>query len=142
DRGTAYMAYTDRVGPGILIATDDGSITDEARSIADGLAVEGFTAIVPDLGAGAPERLFAAAVDYLADNWHPRVGLISFGRHDFCDPVIESRRIDAIALYEEGTGLIGEELDADIPTVRHDVAAVQDPDAIDETLDFFRYHLS
>ena len=95
DKGTAYMSYSDRVGPGIVVV--GGS-----HELCDRLTVAGFTALAPVLPEEPDRagRLIDAAIDHLVDNWHPRVGLVVIGG---ADPVIEEvasrRTLDAVAFF-------------------------------------------
>lgn len=114
DKGTGYMSYSERVGPGVVVL---GGSTE----LCDWLTEEGFTALAPDLPADetVAARLIDAAVDHLVDNWHPRVGLLAFGdRRLLAQSVADRRTLDAIVLLETET------------------------DADDELVDDFRYDLS
>ena len=114
DKGTGYMSYSERVGPGIVVL---GGST----KLCDRLTKEGFTALAPELppDAATADRIVLAAVDHLVDNWHPRVGLLAFGeRRGLAQGIAQRKTVDAIALME------GED------------------DVDDELLDDFRYDLS
>jgi carboxymethylenebutenolidase len=97
DSGTAYMAHSERVGPGVVVLHDFFGLTDATRAYAHALNDAGFTALAPDLfdgrvaatvedalalarsldKAAALKRLEGAA-RYLTDNWHPRAGAVGF----------------------------------------------------------------
>ena len=114
DKGTGYMSYSERVGPGVVVL---GGSTE----LCDWLTAEGFTALAPELPPDeeTAARMVVAAVDHLVDNWHPRVGLLAFGeRRDLAQAIAERKAVDAIVL-----------LDAEA-------------DADDELVDDFRYDLS
>lgn len=114
DRGTGYMSYSDRVGPGLVVL---GGST----ALCDRLTREGFTALAPDLGGDEDKaaRLIDAAIDHLLDNWHPRVGIVAVGARGGLGEAAASRRsVDAVAF-------VGTEADVD-----------------DDLLDDFRYDLS
>jgi carboxymethylenebutenolidase len=91
------MAYSDRVGPGVVVVHDFFGLQQSFRSYADALNDEGFTVLVPDLYDGVvadstdTARAFAksldidrthdrlrAAFEYLESNWHPLVGVVGF----------------------------------------------------------------
>jgi hypothetical protein len=114
DKGTGYMSYSDRVGPGIVVL---GGSSD----LCDWLTQEGFTALAPELpdDIEVADRLTVAALDHLVDNWHPRVALLAFGdRRGLAQSVADRKTVDAVALFET-------EAEAD-----------------DDLLDDFRYDLS
>ena len=94
DRCTAYMSYSDRVGPGIVVL--GGS-----EALCNRLTDEGFTALAPDL-PGDPdvaERTLQAALDHLLDNWHPRVGVLAFGAAGSL--VHDRERVDAVVVLDD-----------------------------------------
>ncbi len=111
DAGAGYMALSDRVGPGILIVHDDGSVA-WTRSVADRFNERGFTVLVPDLtgppgGPAEPattERAAAvvlAAGDFLVDNWHPELGLVVYRSPDSrLEGLMRRRRPDAVVAFE------------------------------------------
>jgi carboxymethylenebutenolidase len=95
--GTGYMAYSDRVGPSVIVLHEFFGLQQSFMTLADRLNQEGFTVLVPDLYDGAiadsvesaqqmarsldQERTMGkirAAADLLTDNWHPRLGVVGF----------------------------------------------------------------
>ena len=112
DHGTGYMSYSDRVGPGIVVLGGTAAHCDH-------LTEAGFTALAPDIppDAATAERLLTAAVDHLVDNWHPRVGIVSFGStRELARGCTKS--LDALVLLEEGA-----EIDEDlIDDLRYDLS--------------------
>lgn len=97
DKGTGYMGYSERVGPGVLVLHEAYGLTKSVRAYVDRLAQEGFTALAPDLYGGRtgatleeahalaqslePDdatRTVGAAAAHLSENWHPRLGVIGF----------------------------------------------------------------
>ena len=114
DKGTGYMSYSERVGPGVVVLGG-------TRRICDWLTEEGFTALAPDVpdDGDAADRLIDAAVDHLLDNWHPRVGILAFGdARAIAQRVADRRTLDGVALL------------------------ARESDADDELIDDFRYDLS
>lgn len=114
DKGTGYMSYSERVGPGVVVL---GGSTE----LCDRLTEEGFTALAPELppDVETADRIVVAAIDHLVDNWHPRVALLAFGdRCGLAQAIAERKTVDAIALLEA------------------------EDDADDDLLDDFRYDLS
>ena len=97
DKGTGYMAYSERVGPSVLVVHDAFGLLPSVRSLADRFVAEGFTALAVDLydgrtaddvvtanalaagldSAASMKRLRAAA-EHLSSNWHPRLGVVGF----------------------------------------------------------------
>jgi carboxymethylenebutenolidase len=95
--GTGYMAYSDRVGPGVLVLHEFFGLQQSFKSYADALNEQGFTVLVPDLYDGvvadsidtaralarsldldrAGDRI-RAAYEHLESNWHPLVGVVGF----------------------------------------------------------------
>jgi carboxymethylenebutenolidase len=91
------MAYSDRVGPGVIVLHDVFGLQQSFMSYADALNEQGFTVLVPDLYDGvvadsvdtaralaesldidrAGDRL-RAAFEHLETNWHPLVGVVGF----------------------------------------------------------------
>jgi hypothetical protein len=114
DKGTGYMSYSERVGPGVVVL--GGS-----HELCDWLTAEGFTALAPALpdDAASGDRIVDAAVDHLVDNWHPRVGVLAIGTsRQIAQRLLERRALDAAALLESET------------------------EADDDLVDDFRYDLS
>jgi dienelactone hydrolase len=119
DKGFGYMSYSERVGPGIVIAHDEFGAADWLEGLADSLTAEGFTVLVPDLYSGTrprtvdeaqrmasvladegAARLIEAAADHLRDNWHPRLGLIGYATGaDLAAELAERRPVDAAVLF-------------------------------------------
>ena len=96
DKGIAYMSYSDRVGPGIVVL--GGS-----QELCDRLTEEGFTALAPILpiDEATGDRLVDAAVDHLVDNWHPRVGVLAFGdARSLARRLTERKMLDAAVLLQ------------------------------------------
>lgn len=96
-RGSGYLAYSDRIGPGVLVLHEFFGLTPSFRDYCDRLCDEGFTALAPDLYDGAiaedvegaealrdsldVETVMArlrAAAEHLTSNWHPRLGVVGF----------------------------------------------------------------
>ena len=114
DKGTGYMSYSQRVGPGVVVLGG-------GPETCDWLTAEGFTALAPDLpdDAETAGRLVDAAVEHLVDNWHPRVGVVAFGAaRELAEQVAQRKTLDAVALFET------------------------EDEAGDELIDDFRYDLS
>ena len=125
DGGRAYLAHSDRVGPGVLVIGESG------RELADALAADGFTVLVPEpTGENLPARMTAAA-DFLRDNWHPRVGVVGIGSRAALAADLAARiSLDALVLSEE--------LDVD---ARCPVEIIADG-SVEEMCDFFHHHLA
>lgn len=107
DRGSGYMSYSDRVGPGIVVL---GGSTE----LCDRLTDEGFTALAPALTEdhAKNERLIDAAIDHLLDNWHPRVGIVGIGAAGvLVQEVLDRRSLDGSAILEDETQLDEELID-------------------------------
>ena len=114
DKGTGYMSYSDRVGPGIVVL--GGS-----KEICDRLTDEGFTALAPVLteDEAKNDRLIDAAIDHLLDNWHPRVGIIGVGNAGrLVHRALDRRSVDGSAVLDDEA-----ELDEDlIDDLRYDLS--------------------
>jgi hypothetical protein len=123
--GRAYLAHSDRVGPGVLVIGESG------RALADPLVADGFTVLVPELsGENLPARMTAAA-DFLRDNWHPRVGVVGVGAGTALAADLAARiPLDALVLSEE--------LDVQ---ARCPVEIVSDG-SVEDMCDFFHHHLA
>ena len=97
DATTAYMAFSNRVGPSVLVLHDFMGMQRSARAFAEDLRDEGFTVLLPDLYDGAtfrdvehahatgmaPDaeatmRHALAAAEHLTTNWHPTLGAVGF----------------------------------------------------------------
>jgi hypothetical protein len=82
DRGIAYMIYTDRVGPGVLVLSES-SVEGRYETYLHSLNDDGFTVLAPILSsARSPDDIpvmLRAASAHLTENWHPRLGVIAFG---------------------------------------------------------------
>lgn len=103
DRGTGYMAYSDRVGPGVIIVHDGFGIGPGLVALADDYNRNGFTVLCPDVHgtaeATAHSQLVAAA-HHLTDNWHPRLGIIGFSvGAELAAAVAEEVETSALVLY-------------------------------------------
>jgi carboxymethylenebutenolidase len=116
---TAYMAYSDRVGPGVLVLHEFFGLQPSFERYADGLRDEGFTVLVPDLYAGAVAadvqearalasslevdgtmRTLHAAAEHLTSNWHPRLGAVGFSLGaDLASALAQEGAFDATVLY-------------------------------------------
>jgi hypothetical protein len=138
--GTGYMAYSERSGPGVLVLHPPPSWSDPVVGFAQAVHAEGFTVLVPGMEAGdaGPERL-EAAVEFLVDNWHPRLGIVGFDSAAvIAEKLAAARGCDALVLYrrdEAGTSSLR------IPILRHP-AATATAASLEETLEFLRHHLS
>lgn len=97
DRGTGYLAHSERSGPAVLLLHEWFGLQDGFKRLADRLCGEGFTVLAADMYDGyvasnvAEAETFEgrldhertvkrmqAAAGFLRDNWHPRVGLMGF----------------------------------------------------------------
>ena len=102
DKGSGYMSYSERIGPGIVILAEE--LDAGTRTIADALMHEGFTVLAPELDGTEPERsqrVAVAAIEYLVDNWHPRIGVVAFGTTaSIADEIGRQRQLDAAVHFE------------------------------------------
>jgi dienelactone hydrolase len=150
-RGTGYMSYSDRVGPGVVVVHDAFGLHEEVISFCDQLNLEGFTVLAPDLydgrvarspeeaGALAAElddvralRLIAEAATHLTANWHPRVGVVGLGSGaEMAASVAGGARLDALVAW-------GAEVEAECPSLSLDAAS----SSAEEIVDFLLYNLS
>lgn len=119
DKGTGYMARSERAGPGVIVLHEFFGLTPSFRDLADRLCDEGFTALAVDLydgaTAGSVDEALAlmdsldeeqvilqlkAATDHLASNWHPRVGVVGFSLGaGLALGLIQEARLDAAVVY-------------------------------------------
>jgi hypothetical protein len=169
--GRGYMAASSRVGPSVLVVDDDVDADGgPAHLFADALNEAGFTALSIDVAAmegGDPLPVLEAGASFLAENWHPRLGIVAFGPR-----VPESAQI---ALEVHAEALVAYVADpapqwdsGELPVMVHvwgaDAGLSRDPGvdaevyfygedvqsedgdnaalAFERTLDFFLYHLS
>jgi len=125
DRGSGYMAYSERVGPSVLILHDAYGLLPSVRSLTDRFVSEGFTALAVDLyegriadGAAAAGAMAAeldiadtmkrlkAAVEHLSSNWHPRLGLVGFSTGASLATLLAREvEVDSTVVYYGGGGL-------------------------------------
>jgi carboxymethylenebutenolidase len=119
DACTGYMAYSERVGPGVIVVHDFFGLSDATRNYADDLTRRGFTVIAPDLYDGelattvdgaiklkdqldevVAIRRLSAAARHLTDNWHPRVGVVGFSLGGgFAGELASSGAVEATVVY-------------------------------------------
>ena len=119
DECTGYMSYSDRVGPSVILLHEFFGLQDPFKDYADALNREGFTVLAPDLYDGRlassvdEAKAFAdkldaehvsarlkAAKSFLADNWHPRVGVIGFSMGAFFGiQLAEDEGLEAAVAY-------------------------------------------
>lgn len=105
DKGSGYMSYSDRVGPGLVVLGGSSELCDR-------LTEEGFTALAPVLGDDEVknDRLVDAAIDHLVDNWHPRVGIVGIGtQREVAQRACDRRPVDGWVLLQTEA-----ELDEDV----------------------------
>jgi carboxymethylenebutenolidase len=132
DKGTGYMAYSERVGPSVLLLHDGYGLLPSVEELADGLVADGFTALAPDLYDGAVARtaqeahtLFVAldedvvdkrlraAAEHLTNNWHPRLGVIGFSMGaSLATRLARTIDLDATVVYYGGGAGLDEEWDS------------------------------
>jgi dienelactone hydrolase len=137
--GRGFMAYSERSGPGVVLAHPPPSLADSVLDVARAVHAEGFTVLVPEMGLvpdhAEPERLTAAA-DYLIDNWHPRLGVVGFGAAAaLAGQLAVERRCDAVVICgaeEADAGSLG-------APVLHCAAGEL---LAERALEFLHYHLS
>ena len=127
DKGTGYMAYSERVGPSVLVLHDAYGMLPSVRSLVDRFVAEGFTALAVDLYGGRTagdaanahalaagldmadtmKRLVAAA-EHLSNNWHPRLGIVGFSTGaSLATSLAREVDVDATVVYYGG----GEDLE-------------------------------
>ncbi|HZK50102.1 MAG TPA: dienelactone hydrolase family protein [Actinomycetota bacterium] len=126
DKGSGYMAYSERVGPSVLVLHDAYGLLPSVRALTDRFVSEGFTALAVDLyegktadGADAADAMAAgldildtmkrltAAVEHLSSNWHPRLGLVGFSAGASLATML-AREVDVdatVVYYGGGAGL-------------------------------------
>jgi carboxymethylenebutenolidase len=117
--GSGYMSYSDRVGPSVILLHEFFGLQQSFKSYADLLNDQGFTVLAPDLYDGAIaesvesaqamarsldiERTVGrikAAAQHLADNWHPRLGVVGFSLGaDFAVELAQDFPVEAAVLY-------------------------------------------
>jgi carboxymethylenebutenolidase len=116
------MAYSERVGPSVLVLHDAYGMLPSVRSFVDRFVAEGFTALAVDLyggrtagdAAGAHalaagldttdtmKRLVAAA-EHLSNNWHPRLGIVGFSTGaSLATSLAREVDVDATVVYYGG----------------------------------------
>lgn len=137
DEGTGYMSYSERVGPSVILLHEFFGLQQSFKNYADALAGEGFTVLAPDLYdgriAGSVEeaksfsdsldaehatRRLKAAKSFLADNWHPRVGVVGFSLGAWLGiELAQNEGLEAAVAYY-GTGPI-EPAEFDSPVMFH-----------------------
>jgi carboxymethylenebutenolidase len=118
-RTSGYMAYSDRVGPGVILLHEFFGLQRSVTTYADALNEQGFTVLAPDLYDGAVadsvdsaramaqaldvDRTLAgitAAAEHLTDNWHPRLGVVGFSLGaDFAVALAQDLAVEATVLY-------------------------------------------
>jgi len=128
DKGSGYMAYSERVGPSVLIVHDAYGLLPSVRSLTDRFVAEGFTALAVDLyegrtadGADAAGAMAAgldiadtmkrltAAVEHLSSNWHPRLGLVGFSTGaSLATMLARAVDVDATVVYYGGGAGLGQ----------------------------------
>ena len=167
--GRAYMAASDRVGPGVLVVSR-GDLSQEDISFATALNNDGFTALVLEGSYGdRTDDVLDAAGEFLTDNWHPRLGVVAFGDRAAPGAAVATRlAVEALVVYgglpapgwQPGRtailGHFGEEdrarADARFDELERAGAEVErwayagkpfdSSEALSRTQDFLHYHLS
>ena len=103
DKGSGYMAFSERVGPSVLVVSAEPGPDEHA--FADWLMGEGFTVLVPQLTGLTSEvalRIVTAGAEHLLDNWHPRLGLVGIGEASaLVEELARSRACDAVVTFED-----------------------------------------
>jgi carboxymethylenebutenolidase len=119
DECTGYLSHSDRVGPGVILLHEFFGLQQTFKDYADALTREGFTVLAPDLydgriassvdeakeisGSLDDEQVGArleAARSFLADNWHPRVGIVGFSMGAWLGmDFAAGRDIEAVVTY-------------------------------------------
>ncbi|MGH2752261.1 MAG: dienelactone hydrolase family protein [Actinomycetota bacterium] len=127
DKGSGYMAYSERVGPGVLVLHDGYGLIPSVKRLTDRFVAEGFTALAVDLYDGRVARnpdearalaaardpdevmpRLRAAAEHLSDNWHPRLGLVGFSvGASWATALALQIEVDATVVYYGG-GDLGE----------------------------------
>ncbi|MPZ68628.1 MAG: hypothetical protein GEU71_03775 [Actinobacteria bacterium] len=150
-RGTGYMSYSERVGPGVVVVHDAFGLHDDVIAFCDELNLEGFTVLAPDLFDGRmardedeaaalagglddarAARLIREAAGHLTANWHPRVGVVGLGWGAALGAsAAAGSRLDALVAW-------GTEVEADCPLLCLDAASASSEDIAD----FLAYNLS
>jgi carboxymethylenebutenolidase len=117
--GQGYMAYSDRVGPGVILLHEFFGLQPSFKAYADLLNEQGFTVLAPDLYDGSladsVESALAkarsldvdralgqikAAAEHLTDNWHPRLGVVGFSLGaGFAVQLAQDLPLEATVLY-------------------------------------------
>jgi carboxymethylenebutenolidase len=116
------MAYSERVGPSVLVLHDAYGMLPSVRSLVDRFVAEGFTALAVDLYGGRTagdaahahalaggfdmadtmKRLVAAA-EHLSNNWHPRLGIVGFSTGaSLATQLAREVDVDATVVYYGG----------------------------------------
>jgi hypothetical protein len=166
--GRGYMAASSRVGPSVLVVDDRARDGDQARTYADALNEDGFTALAVDLppeSADDSDAILEAAAYFLSENWHPRLGIVAFGsRVGHAIQLASEAGAEAVVAYSDD---VEADWDAgDLPAMVHvsgpspstaaedeagavefcfheeDSAEEEAAAALAQTLDFLHYHLS
>jgi dienelactone hydrolase len=100
DGGQAYLAHSDRVGPGVLVLHEGHGLQDSWIHVANRLSADGFTVLVPEIEPDVALNQLKAAVEFLRDNWHPRVGVVGFSMGGMLGiDLAATLRIDALVVF-------------------------------------------
>ena len=137
------MAFSDRVGPGVLLVHDESGLRGWLIALADEFREAGFTVLCPDLH-GTNERTARARLRsgaaHLTDNWHPRLGIVGFSiGADLAAELAGEIDLSALVLFSPSVSLSA---GLDIPVQVHPGPDAVSPAPIEQTLAFLRYHLS